>query len=63
MEETASSITLVAAEGKRQALLRSEIETLHSSCQSLMPDALEKDLTPHEVSDVMAFVREMNAED
>jgi putative heme-binding domain-containing protein len=60
--ETGSSITLVAAEGRLQSLLRSEIDTLHSSGKSLMPDGLEKDLTAQDISDLIAFVREMTSE-
>lgn len=55
--ETATSITLLAAEGKRQTLLRNELEALVSSNKSLMPEGLEKDLSPQDVADLIAFVR------
>lgn len=56
-DETGASITLIDAEGKKQSLLRSEIEELKSSGKSLMPEGLEKDLKPQEVADLMEFVR------
>lgn len=56
--ETASSITLLAAEGKTETVLRSDIEELQSTGKSLMPDGLEKELTPEDVRDVIAFVAE-----
>jgi putative heme-binding domain-containing protein len=59
--ETGSSITLLAAEGKRQSLLRNEIETMQSSGKSLMPDGIEKDLSPQDVADLIEFVRNLSA--
>ena len=58
--ETGSSITLLAAEGKRQSLLRSEIEGLQSSGKSLMPEGVEKDLRPQDVADLIEFVRNLS---
>ncbi len=55
--ETASSLKFVAAEGKTETLLRTEIEELKSTGKSLMPEGLEKDVTPQEIADVMEFVR------
>jgi putative heme-binding domain-containing protein len=55
--ETDSSLTLLAAEGRRESILRSDIEELHSTSQSLMPDGLEKDLTPQDLFDLIAFIR------
>uniref|UniRef100_A0A7C4LM00 C-type cytochrome n=1 Tax=Schlesneria paludicola TaxID=360056 RepID=A0A7C4LM00_9PLAN len=55
--ETATSITLLAAEGKRNTLLRSELEQLASSNKSLMPEGLEKDLSPAALADLIAFIR------
>ena len=56
--ETASSITLLAAVGKRQTILRSEIEQLQGSTKSLMPDGLEQDLNPQDLADLIQFVRQ-----
>ena len=55
--ETASSITLLAAEGKTESVLRNEIEVLRSTSKSLMPDGLEKDLVPQDFADLIEFVR------
>jgi putative membrane-bound dehydrogenase-like protein len=55
--ETSTSITLVGPDGKEQQLLRNEIDELASSGKSLMPDGLEKDLTPQDVADIIALVR------
>lgn len=55
--ETASSLTFVATEGKTETLLRTDIEELKSTGKSLMPEGLEKDVTPQEIADVIEFVR------
>lgn len=55
--ETASALTLTAAEAKHETVLRSQIELLVSSGKSLMPEGLEKDLTPEELADLIAFVQ------
>ena len=44
--ETATSVTLRRQEGKEDVLLRGDIEAMAGSGQSLMPEGLEKDLTP-----------------
>jgi len=55
-EETGTSITLAAAEGKTATILRSEIERIQSSGKSLMPEGVEKDITPAEMADVAAYL-------
>lgn len=55
-EETGTSITLAAAEGKTTTVLRSEIERIQSSGKSLMPEGVEKDITPTEMADVAAYL-------
>jgi putative heme-binding domain-containing protein len=54
--ETATSITLRQAEAKQQIILRDDIEELRSSGKSLMPEGLEKKITPQEMTDVIAYV-------
>ena len=44
--ETATAVTLRRQEGKEDVLLRSDIEEMAASGQSLMPEGLEKDLKP-----------------
>ncbi|MCI0358552.1 MAG: c-type cytochrome [Planctomycetaceae bacterium] len=55
-EETGTSITLAAAEGKTATILRSEIERLQSSGKSLMPEGVEKDITPPELADLAVYM-------
>ncbi len=55
-EETANSVTLLAAEGKSTTLLRDAIEILKGSTLSMMPDGLEKDLTPTQLADLIYYV-------
>jgi len=56
--ETGSSITLLAAGGKRQTILRRDIEELEASRKSVMPQGIEKDLQPQDLADLIQFVRE-----
>ncbi|MBL8848153.1 MAG: c-type cytochrome [Planctomycetaceae bacterium] len=55
--ETAGTITFRRAEGKEDIVLRGQIEELRSAGVSLMPVGLEKDLTPAQVADVIAFIK------
>jgi putative heme-binding domain-containing protein len=55
--ETGNSITLMAADGKQHTLLRADLDEFVSSAKSFMPEGLEKDLTPRELADVIAFVQ------
>jgi len=54
--ESATSLTLRGQEAKEDVLLRSEIQEMAASGQSLMPEGLEKDLKPRELADLMAFL-------
>jgi putative heme-binding domain-containing protein len=56
VEETGSSITLVDQNGNRHSLLRSQLDELQCSGKSLMPEGVEKELSPQEIADVMAYV-------
>ncbi|HUG91284.1 MAG TPA: c-type cytochrome, partial [Planctomycetaceae bacterium] len=55
--ETGNSITLVGPENKRVELLRRDLEELASTSKSTMPEGLEKDLSPQDVADVIAYMR------
>ncbi len=57
VEETATSITLAKSDGTRDIILRVDLDSLASSGKSFMPEGLEKDLSPQDVADVIAFVR------
>ncbi len=54
--ETATSITLKRAENQTDLLLRADIEELRGTGTSLMPDGLEKDLTPQGLADLIAYL-------
>ncbi len=54
--ETGNSITLTEQEGKQQTILRADLQDFRASEKLLMPDGLEKDLTPQDLADLMAFV-------
>lgn len=55
--ESAAEIVLRNAERKSVALQRSELEELHRSPKSLMPEGVLADLTAQEAADLMAFIR------
>ncbi len=54
--ESATAVTLRRQDGKEDVLLRSQIEEMIASSQSLMPDGLEKDLKPQDLADLLAFL-------
>jgi putative membrane-bound dehydrogenase-like protein len=54
--ETAETITLGDAEGKSHTIPRAEIEELHASKFSIMPEGTEKRLTERELMDLIAFL-------
>jgi putative membrane-bound dehydrogenase-like protein len=60
-DESASGLTLVGPKGERTELLRSQIEDLASTSKSLMPDGLEKDLSPQSLADLFAFIQRFDA--
>ncbi len=59
--DTASSVTLKQQEGKTQTVLRKEIESLVASPVSLMPESLGKALSPQDVADILAWLRDPGA--
>lgn len=56
VQESGASITLKAADGKEQVILRNSLEEMQSSGKSMMPDGLEKELTPQKMADLLAYV-------
>jgi putative membrane-bound dehydrogenase-like protein len=54
--EAGGSVTLLAAESKRQQVLRSDLAELSSSGKSLMPEGLEKDVSVEEMADLLAWL-------
>ena len=55
-EESAGGITLRAADGSEQKLLRADIASMQSTGISLMPDGLEATLTKQQIADLIAYV-------
>ncbi len=59
--ETTNSITLRQPEAKEVVVLRKNIEQLVSSGKSLMPEGLEKELSPQDLADVMVFIKSIKS--
>lgn len=59
--ESTGSLTLRRAEGKEDVILRGQIDQFTSSGLSLMPEGLEKEITPQQVADVIAFIKSLKA--
>jgi putative membrane-bound dehydrogenase-like protein len=55
--ETSTTITLVTADGKKHELLRQDLDELTSTGKSAMPEGFEKDLSPADMADLIAFLR------
>ena len=55
--ETATSVTLRMANGVEEVILRDQIRELRASTLSLMPEGLEKTLTPQDLADLLSFVQ------
>ncbi|MBI3463079.1 MAG: dehydrogenase, partial [Planctomycetes bacterium] len=54
--ETGNSITLIGQEGKREVILRKDLEALQSTGRSLMPEGIERDLKPQDFADLFAYL-------
>ena len=54
--ETATSVTLRRAEDQSDTVLRSQIEALESTRQSLMPEGIEKQIDPQAMADLIAYL-------
>lgn len=55
--ELAAYVKLLRSEAKEETVARELIESLTSTGVSLMPVGVEKDLTPQNIADVIAFIR------
>jgi putative membrane-bound dehydrogenase-like protein len=55
--ETATSVTLRQQGGKDLTVLRTEIDELRSSGQSLMPEGLERQIPQQEMADLLSFIK------
>ena len=56
--ETATSITLCKEEGVEQTILRNQIDEMAASPLSMMPEELEKEVSPQDAVDLIAYLRE-----
>lgn len=54
--ETKTAIELIAVDGKRQILLRENIEELVATKKSLMPEGFEKQVQPAGIADLLEFL-------
>jgi putative membrane-bound dehydrogenase-like protein len=54
--ETATGITLKRADNATDVVQRADLEELRSTRQSIMPEGLEKQLTPQDMADVIAYL-------
>jgi putative membrane-bound dehydrogenase-like protein len=56
--ETATSVTLRREEGKEDTILRKDITSLAASAVSLMPDGMEKEISPQDMANLIGYLRE-----
>ena len=54
--ETKTTVELLDSEGKRQTILRQDIDEMAASKKSLMPEGFEKQVTPGQLNDLLAFL-------
>ena len=54
--ETKTSVELLDAEGKKQTILREDIDELAASKKSLMPEGFEKPVPPEGLADLLQFL-------
>ncbi len=55
--KTATSITLLRAEGQTETILRGDIEAIGGTGRSLMPEGLEKRISKVEMADLLALLK------
>jgi putative heme-binding domain-containing protein len=56
--ETATGISLRKEEGVEETILRRDVEEMAASSISMMPEELEKEVTPRDLVDLIAYLRE-----
>jgi putative membrane-bound dehydrogenase-like protein len=59
--ESATAVTLRGQDGKEEIILRSQIDEMTASGQSLMPEGFEKKLQPRDLADLIAFLAPLSA--
>ncbi|MFH5805395.1 PVC-type heme-binding CxxCH protein [Alienimonas sp. DA493] len=58
VEQSATGVTLRRVDGPDLTIRRDEIELLQSSGRSLMPEGLEREITPQQMADLFAFLEQ-----
>ena len=57
VKENTNAMFLASAEGAMQAVAYTDIDRASYSNVSLMPEGYEKVLTPHEIADIVAYLK------
>lgn len=55
--ETSEAVVLKMAEGKTKTIGRAEIDQMKANDVSLMPEGIEKDITPQQMADLLAYLK------
>lgn len=56
ISESSSSLTLRRAEAKETSLLRADVDVLRDTGRSLMPEGLEREISPQQMSDLIQWI-------
>jgi len=56
LSESESHVVLATGDGKQHTMPRRQIAALRTSGRSLMPEGLEKEISPQQLADLMAYV-------
>ncbi|QDT11192.1 Cytochrome c [Planctomycetes bacterium K23_9] len=57
VSESSEAVVLKMAEGKSKTIGRAEIEEIKVSKVSMMPEGIEKDITPQQMADLLAYLK------
>lgn len=58
ISESATSMTLRREKNETETILRKDIDEFRASSKSLMPEGIEKEISPQELADLIAYLRE-----
>lgn len=61
LSESANSLTLMEASGAERTLLRADVAEMSAGGLSLMPEGFEQSLSPEQLADLLALIRERSA--
>src|SRR5262249_13107760 len=56
--ETATGATLRREQGEQDTILRKDIEQMAASSKSLMPEGIEKEISPQDLADLIGYLRQ-----